>query len=382
MKKCAIIVSKEKKIPNHPGLYWRDKRIWMRYSDANHKWVRESTRKGNITDAQKILNNRKDMAQQGIFPILLDRKKIKFAMFKDDYLTWKKIKKPRSHAFYNHIIEQLNKFFANYYLDKIDDDVVLTYELQQRATDAKFRGKIASPATVNRKIAVLRNVLNYAVDKKHLTKNPVEDWKKFFETEPQPQYIFSDREIDTLLAESTPPLQWFIILAINTGCRLREITELPWHEVDIDRQTITLNAKRTKGKRSRSISMNTTVFNLLSELKLKAAQGAEFVFPNPDTGKPYTQPSHAWWLLLKKCNIQAPAGESGPRFHDLRHTAATIMAMNGAPQTVIRDVLGHKRSSTTDRYMASTDAARKAALNGLQRSIPAGEIVELTKVAK
>lgn len=372
---------KEKKIPKHPGLYWRGKKIWMRYSDANHQWKRESTDKGNITEAQDILNERKTLARQGKFPILQQGKKIKFEVFKDEYTNWKKIKKPRSHAFYNHIMEQLNKYFANYYLDKIDGDVVLTYELQQRASYAKFRGKTASPATVNRKISVLRNALNFAVDKKYLTKNPVEGWKKFFEKEPLPQYIFPDMEIDSLLAESTTPLRWFIILAVNTGCRLREITELPWHEVNLNQRTITLNAKRTKGKRSRCISMNTTVFNLLSELKLKAKQGAEYVFPNPETGKPYTQPSHAWWQLLKKCNIQAPAGEPRPRFHDLRHTAATNMAMNGAPQTVIRDILGHERSSTTDRYMASTDSAQKAALDSIQHGIPAGEVVEL-KVAK
>ncbi len=386
----------EKNIPRHPGLYWRGKRIWMRYYNANHQWVRESTGKDSIADAVAILEERKTLARQGKFPILQKGKKIKFETFKDEYLSWKKIDKPRSYAFINHIIKQLNIHFAKYNLDQITAPVVRAYMMQQCAGEAKFRGKTVSPATVNRKISILRNALNFAVKEKYLIKNPVDDWKEFFGEESERTRLFSKQEIDSLLALSAPPLRWFIIIAINTGCRLREITELPWHEVDLNRRVINLNAKRTKGKRTRTIAMTDVVYNLLSERKLQrdairqkrekngqpSDQGTEYVFPNPETGKPYSGVSHAWGQLLKKCNIKPLPGEPSPRFHDLRHTAATNMAMNGAPQAVIRDILGHKYSRTTDRYMASTDAARKAALESIQHGVPAGEIVELTKVAK
>lgn len=388
-------MKKEKRIPRHPGLYWRGPRIWMRYC-AGGRVIRESSGSNSIADAVAILEERKTLARQGKFPILRKGRRIKFEAFKDKYLAWKETERPRSRLFIHHVVERLNDHFGKFNLDQINEPAVREYMKQQRHRQAINRDKVLSTATVNRRLAILRNMLNYAVKEHYLTKSPVEDWRGFFGEEHERQRLFSRQEIDSMLAYSTYPLREFIIMAINTGCRLREIIELPWHEVDLDRRVITLNARRTKGKRTRTIAMTDVVHRLLAERQLqrdalrkqRAVAGKpegdsiEYVFQNPETGKHYAGIQHAWKKLLEKCGIKSKPGEPGPRFHDLRHTAATNMAMAGAPQAVIRDILGHKYSRTTDRYMGSTDAARKQALDAIQHDVPAAEIIEFSKKVK
>lgn len=386
-------MKKEKRIPRHPGLYWRGPRIWMRYC-AGGRVIRESTGSDSIAEAVAILEERKTLARQGKFPILHQGRRIKFEVFKDKYLSWKEDERPRSRMFIHYIAGQLNDHFGKFNLDQITEPAVREYMRGQRSR--KVGSKTVSPATVNRQLAILRNMLNRAVKEHYLQRNPVDDWHEFFREEHERQRLFSNQEIDAMLAASTYPLRETIIMAINTGCRLREIIELRWHEVDLDRRVITLNADRTKGKRSRSIAMTDVVYRVLSERQLQRDalrkrreaegqpphEGIEYVFPNPDTGKYYAGIQHQWKKLLEKCGIKSKPGEPAPRFHDLRHTAATNMAMAGAPQAVIRDILGHKYSRTTDRYMGSTDAARKKALEAIQHDVPAGEIVELSRKIK
>ena len=249
--------------------------------------------------------------------------------------------------------------------------------------------KKVSPSTINREISVLRNVLNIAVENERLRFNPLVGQGKLFMKEPEKQYIYSDEQINALIAEAQLPLKWFVIMAINTGMREGEIMGLRWNEIDLQNKVITLTASRTKGNRTRTVFMNETVDTLLSERKLQRGEkekgseekkGSEYVFPNPSTGQPFKWISHAWVLLLKKCNIK-PYGKPPvrQRFHDLRHTWGTRAAEAGVPQVDIKDTLGHRYSQTTDRYMSGTDKRKREAVHLVQFGIPAGEVVEMPK---
>jgi len=68
------------------------------------------------------------------------------------------------------------------------------------------------------------------------------------------------------------------------------------------------------------------------------------VFPSPrDSGRPWESRA-AWLTALKKAKIE------DFRFHDLRHTAASYLAMNGASTNEIAEVLGHKTLAMVKRY--------------------------------
>jgi len=354
------------------GVYKRGKIWWVAYGNGNGRQIRESSGSNKKADALAVLEKKRTEVREGKPPILKKGKKITFEDFSKEYLKEREDKK--SFAFFEQLIMQLNKFFGKYHLDQINLSLAKQYKLKRRNDEAVNRGKKISPSTINREIAVLRNALNVAVENERLRFNPlVHQGKALFTKETEKQRIFTNEEVSALIASSQAPLKWFIILAVNTGCRLGEITGLRWNEVDLRNKVITLTASRTKGNRTRTVFMNKTVAALLSERKLQQ-KGSEYVFPNPVTEKPFKWISHSWALLLAKCKIKSPA-----RFHDLRHTWAKRAAEAGVPQVDIKDTLGHRYSQTTDRYISSTDKRKREAVHLVQFGVPAGEIVKLAK---
>lgn len=371
---------KDRKLPK--GIFKRGKILWINYRDGSGNLVRESTEGESVADARALLEKKKTEIREGKMPILKKRERVKFNGFAADYLDECKGKK--SFPFYERMIEQLKKFFGQYTLDQITIDLVKRYKRERGREHAHNREKRISPASVNRELAVLRNALNVAVENGKLQFNPMAGRSKLFAKENERQYIYSEKEIAALITEAPLYLKRFIIMALNTGCRFGEIAGLRWNEVNLDKRTITLTASRTKGNRTRTIPINEQIHIMLSELKLQKKdrdKGGEYVLPNPDTDKPFKWISHAWVELLQKCNIEInpPPPDPRPRFHDLRHSTATNWAAAGVPQSDIRDLLGHRYSSTTDRYMAGTDQRKREAVQRVSYGVPAGEVVELKK---
>lgn len=364
------------------AIYLRGEIYHISCGDGHGGRIRLSSWSNRKTDAQALLIKTISDLKDEKYPHLKKREKIKFDVFANEYL--KECEEKKSYAFYKQIISQLNKFFGGYYLDQITFPLVKEYKRKRRNNEALNRNKKVSSATVNRELAILRNALNIAVENGRLTFNPIAMRKNLFAKESERQYIFSIDEINSLIAEASQPLKNFILLGVNTGMREGEIMGLRWNEIDLDRKFITLTAIRTKSSKTRTIYMNKVVFDLLSKQRL-IRQGSEYVFPNPATekpdkpAKPFKWISHSWKLLLAKCNINPPKDIARPRFQDLRHTYGTKEGEAGTPQVTIRDILGHKYSTTTDRYMRGTEKSKREAADLVQFGGPAGEIVELPK---
>ena len=164
-------------------------------------------------------------------------------------------------------------------------------------------------------------------------------------------------------------LEALLTLAISTGMRKGEILALRWHDVDL--QIATLHIHRTlsymahygfqegepkTAKSRRKISLPHFVIESLMrhhalqlEAKLQADEiweDHDLVFPNKRGGfiVPMTLANHFTRLL-------AEIGLPHIRFHDLRHSAATLLLSMGVPARVVQEILGHSSFSTTmDRY--------------------------------
>lgn len=132
--------------------------------------------------------------------------------------------------------------------------------------------------------------------------------------------------------------------------RKNEILSLTWTNVDLENNTLTIEASNTKSKKLKRIPINSKLRNVLIEQKLRTGIN-EYVFLNPN-GKPYHRCDS-----LKRCFEGAcrRAGIKGLRFHDLRHTAATRMVEKGANIAAVRRVLGHADINTTMRYVHPDD---------------------------
>jgi len=101
---------------------------------------------------------------------------------------------------------------------------------------------------------------------------------------------------------------------------------------------------KTKNGERREIPLNNTLKQLLAQLFTQRRLDTEYVFYNPDTGKSCHDAKRGFNTVCRKADIK------DFHFHDLRHTFATQLVMNGFDLTTVKEVLGHKDIKMTLRY--------------------------------
>lgn len=114
---------------------------------------------------------------------------------------------------------------------------------------------------------------------------------------------------------------------------------LTWGDVNLKERTAHLST--TKNGTARVLAFTADV----AEEMLKYREPSGYLFPQPSNPhSSFYNIEYYWKAALKS------AGINNFRFHDLRHTCASILAMNGAELLEIADVLGHKSITMTQRY--------------------------------
>lgn len=211
-------------------------------------------------------------------------------------------------------------------------------------------GKKASPASQVRYLAALSHTFTVAVREwGWLDDNPVRKVRR--PTEPRGRVRFLlEKERTALLGackrSRNPLLYPLVVLALATGARLGELLSLRWSDVDLSRGVARL--ARTKNGEPRTLPL---IGHALAVLQTRAAErenDTSFLFPSEHGRTPATL-QRPWKQAL------AEAGIGNFRFHDLRHTAASYLAMTGATPTDIAAVLGHKTLSMVKRYAHLSD---------------------------
>ncbi|MDE0147261.1 MAG: tyrosine-type recombinase/integrase [Rhodospirillaceae bacterium] len=135
-------------------------------------------------------------------------------------------------------------------------------------------------------------------------------------------------------------------LLLLTGCRPGEIRRLRWSEVKPDRLTL-IDAKTGP----RHVLLGDSARELLASIAETAT--GEWVFPASRRDGPLSKHDlHYFWITTRnRAGIVADA-----RLHDLRHAHASHAVMNGESLHVAGRLLGHRRASTTNRYVHLDDA--------------------------
>jgi integrase len=146
-----------------------------------------------------------------------------------------------------------------------------------------------------------------------------------------------------------------IIVALNTGMRLGEILSLTWDRVDFERGVITV--ERSKNDGVRHIPINKQLTEELEAVKLIAT--GKYVF-SKSTGEPFKDIKNGFWSTLRRSGIRKC------RFHDLRHTFASHLVMNGTDITTVKELLGHKTISMTMRYAHLSKEHKQQAVDSLE----------------
>jgi len=255
-------------------------------------------------------------------------------------------------------------------------------------------GKKLSKRTVHHHHRVLSQSLKYAVRQGYLGRNPAE-----LVDPPSPKgksmRTLTQGEVMDLLANARDSYYYPVIYtAVSTGLRQAELLGLRWRDIDLDSQSISVcqtlykrhgvcEFKEPKTSHSkRRVSMTAKLADYLKDYRaeresLNLHLGRllnldDLVFASVE-GKPLDPGvlSHSFARTAKRTGLK------GIRFHDLRHTFASLMLLQGAKPKVISEALGHSSVAfTMDTYSHIIEGMQEDAMALLDEVLPPGENAE------
>lgn len=145
-------------------------------------------------------------------------------------------------------------------------------------------------------------------------------------------------------ALQSQPLKDCAEFSIATGLRENNALELRWDQIDLGRAVAWFYADQMKGKVPHGIPLNDDAMAVL--LRRRGCHKV-YVFPNPETGKPYYKASNrVWYAALRKSRLKS----TGVVWHTLRHTWASWFVMNGGTLQELMQLGGWKSYSMVLRY--------------------------------
>jgi len=212
------------------------------------------------------------------------------------------------------------------------------------STKPKKGKKNRSHATVNRYLACLSTCLTIACREwGWIEENPMFKVSKKKEPKGRTRFL-SDQEIKKLITEckkDSKELFLVVLIAISTGARFGEIVNLKWEHIDFNNKMFYF--MDTKNSEHRGVPITTVLSAELAEFSKIRNIKSDYVFIRPD-GKKIIYFRDRFKNAVKQAEIE------NFKFHDLRHTAASYLAMNGASLLDIAEILGHKTLSMVKRY--------------------------------
>jgi len=193
-----------------------------------------------------------------------------------------------------------------------------------------------SNATVNRYKAAISVVFSYACREYGLLNNP--------KPENNERIRFLSDDERTRLFKACRASQWsklhlLVLMAITTGARKSELLNLTFNDIDFDRQTAYVQTSKNGQPRVLPLINEVT-----TELNNFSNQESILIFNSelkPDRPMCFNK---QWKKALTQAEI------TDFRYHDLRHSCASLLAQSGASLLEIAEVLGHKQIQVTKRY--------------------------------
>jgi integrase len=257
----------------------------------------------------------------------------------------------KTYSDYGYWLDVLIREFGNRLLCRITETEIEDYLNAQTA----LKSKVSS----NKYLAILKKLFQHGLALNTVIVDPAARLKKLSEKDHERKRFLLPRELDRLIKATEKTRAKFYLPAIiylgaEHGASKQEILDLKWPDIDFAFfDTGIIRLFRTKNKRERvEYLMPRTKLALLDwqahlTTKRKKLGIREAVSDNVFTridGSPIKNFNKAWWSSPKI------AGITNFRFHDLRHTFASNLLLSGASLKDVKEMIGHKDISMTDRY--------------------------------
>jgi len=258
------------------------------------------------------------------------------------------------HRIYSHIIPQLGHIPLNKLTQADLQAFYNRLKTTGRLNNTELYGEGLSDRMVRSCHTTCRAALEKAVVERMIPSNPAKGCKLPPKKAREMQVLTSD-EIQRFLKQAKFDGYYDIFLVeLSTGLRRGELLGLKWEDFNVDTGELSIrrqvvktkdgygtNVPKTKGS-VRTIQLPPQLIRVLSKRKDDAI--SEWIFPstrNPD--KPFN-PSTIYRVeqkLLERADCKKI------RFHDLRHTFATMSLANGMDIKTLSAIIGHESSATT-----------------------------------
>ena len=225
------------------------------------------------------------------------------------------------------------------------------------------RGGFASPRTVRGELAAARIAIS---NEGH--------WHRFAgkmrtaKPKPGPGQALTKGQAALLITIAASKPEWknvhdLIAIALNTGMRSGELRDLELRNVDLDRNVVTIRSSKSG---ARAVPLNTDAAQIFRERIARLPAGAAHDTRLFSTSRnPKGNPWHQTWN-----RIRTEAGMKHIRFHDLRHTAITLMSAAGIGEAAIREIVGHLDPAMSRLYTHPHEEHLRRAVQVLQGRPP------------
>jgi len=334
-----------RELPPGSGIWWVD--IW-------HEGKRIRKKVGSKSAARATCDRLKTESREGrLVPRPVKKYDPTFRELAEMYAQYAKI---------HHKRKRDNSTRIRRWLDAFGDKSALSIKPHMvEEIIAKMIDEDYKPATIARELVILKAILNRAIKNELIEKNPIArvSAPKFDNT--VVRYLTPDQEerLFNALPERLHPI---VTVALHTGLRQGELLKLNWEDVDFNAGTLFVRDR--KSGESTHVHMNSRVKVVICSFrKQEDFEGA--IFTDTHGGRMDARNLRRdFGIAVKKARL-APF-----RFHDLRHSFASRLAMQGANDRTLQTLMGHKTQRMILRYAHLGPTHLLNALEGLVKASP------------
>jgi integrase len=215
-----------------------------------------------------------------------------------------------------------------------------------------------APATINRYSAALGAVITWAMRRRIAPKgfiHPCRSVERRTENNEHTRFLADDertRLLDACRRSKWPKLYLLVLLALTTGARRGELLGLRWRDIDLPGRV--MHVDRTKNGDPKVLPL---VPSVVEQLEQFLGADSALVFASKQRPNQAYAFEQRWITALREAKVR------GFRFHDCRHSCASMLARQGATLLEIGDLLGHRQVSMTKRYSHLASSHRSALVN-------------------
>ena len=292
-------------------------------------------------------------------------------------------------------LEGYRNYIENYIKPQLGGkqvSLITTQDVQRMYRRLKSGGRVREDAEGSKRLSdstvrhihtMLHGAMKAAVQAHIIPKNPTEN-ATVPKSNYKPMQVLNEQELDTFLQAVQKDDIWrdFFYTELMTGLRRGELLALQWDDLDFGtgiltiskqvslvRGKIVMSVPKTKSS-IRKLVLPPAVVQVLKEYR--KSNHSRWMFPSPVLEDMPLNPGSVYdrlQLILEHANCKQV------RFHDLRHTFATLALQNGMDVKTLSAMLGHVSAATTlDIYTHATSDMQHAAARKIDCGIGKAEL--------